>query len=104
MKKPVLIAGWALSCAGAFGLGALTIKQNTAGTGGAGGNSAGGTLLTAGGESSSSSDGPKVPGGGTSSGSNSGDPFAAFVRDGEVSPEEMTTVWKTIKRTPDKYG
>ena len=96
MKKPIVICAWLVSCAAAFGFGSfLKSGSSDRAAESAGGVSAGPLLSVVGGAPVS---GPKVRGTRKITAEN---PFAAYIRDGVISSEDMTTLMKDVMEEND---
>lgn len=94
MKKPIVIVSWIASCAAAFGLGSFLKQEEAADLSGSG-NGASGPLLSSlpGGGQSSGINGPEVRGGRKATADS---PFAAYIKGGEISAEDMKTLMKDV--------
>lgn len=97
MKKPTIIGVWLLSSAAAFGLGSFLKlgKESPDSAGGidGGGFRSVGTMPSVEGGTTTAGGGPKVPG--VKKGTEQS-PFAAYIRNGEISSEDMQTLMKDV--------
>jgi hypothetical protein len=91
MNKPIVISAWLVSCAAAFGLGNYfksgKADQNTGAASGAD------TVAFVSVDQAASGSGPQVRGTKKATAEN---PFAAYVRNGVISPEDMKTLMKDV--------
>ena len=91
MKKPLMIGAWLVSCAAAFGLGTLLKSEPSAPESASRANALGGRLLAV--DVVAEGSGPKVPGMAKATEAN---PFAAYLRGGVISAEDMRTLMKEV--------
>ncbi|MCB1095436.1 MAG: hypothetical protein KDN22_07625 [Verrucomicrobiae bacterium] len=93
MNKPIVISAWLVSCAAAFGLGNyFKIGKADQGSDAAAGGGTG-AFVSVDPSSTGGGGGPQVRGTKKATAEN---PFAAYVRGGVISPEDMKTLMKDV--------